>query len=346
MNSPRRLISTVGAVGIILFLASTNWVDVKAGETGNSHSEDEYFSTSNPWTRDVSNAPVDSESQAIIGWLSANGGWGTGRMQVDFSLSVLLATPTSPRVPVVAHSSGRYYSPDCEEGVSDFPLPQGGAIEGERGYTCTTNGDCHILVLDKANRKLFESYRSNLVAGRLESSCAVIWDLDKTYPDDLRGDQCTSADAAGFPIAPLLFTADEIFAGEIRHAIRFILPNPRMRKRVYVRPATHAGGPSGPVHAVPYGARFRLKSSPEVERKIAALKPAARVVARAMQKYGMLLADGGNIALTAADDRFTTHKWSEVGFGSRDLATLQVTDFDMIEAGPRIPLTYDCVRNP
>ena len=74
----------------------------------------------------------------------------------------------------------------------------------------------------------------------------------------MRGDQCTSADAAGFPIAPMLFTADEVAAGEIAHAIRFILPNPRMasfpdgpdsntaRDPLYVRPATHAGGPSGP----------------------------------------------------------------------------------------------------
>ena len=25
---------------------------------------------------------------------------------------------------------------------------------------------------------------------------------------------------------------------------------------------------------------------------------------------------------------------------------IQVTDFELIDAGPRIPLTYDCVRNP
>ena len=309
-------------------------------------SPNEYFRNPNPWTRDVSTAPVDRESDSVIGWLSANGGWGTGRLQVDFTIGVLEATPGTPVVSIVPHTSGRYYTPDCDQGVDDFPLPEGGAIEGESGYTCTTNGDCHILVLDKANRRLFESYRSNLVSGQLQSSCAVVWNLDKVYGDDLRGDQCTSADAAGFPIAPLLFTADEIFEGEINHAIRFILPNKRIRARVYVRPATHAGRPTGPVNAVPYGARFRLKSSPEVERKIGALKPAARVVARAMQKYGMLLADGGNIALTAANDRFTAHKWREVGFGARDLATLQVSDFEMIEAGPRIPLTYDCVRNP
>ena len=47
------------------------------------------------------------------------------------------------------------------------------------------------------------------------------------------------------------------------------------------------------------GARFRLKASYDMSQ----LTPAAQVVARAMQKYGMFLSDGGNIALTAQSDR-------------------------------------------
>ncbi len=71
----------------------------------------------------------------------------------------------------------------------------------------------------------------------------------------------------------------------------------------------------------------------------------ARVVARAMQKYGMLLADGGNIALTARSDRFTTAKWAAL-LGPRDLDALRPADFEMVDGGARIPLTLDCVRNP
>jgi hypothetical protein len=65
-----------------------------------------------------------------------------------------------------------------------------------------------------------------------------------------------------------------------------------------------------------------------------------------MQRYGMLLADGGNIALTAADDRFTVHKWSDVGIDSHALFGIQVTDMEVVDLGPTVPLTYDCVRNP
>ncbi len=299
--------------------------------------DDGYFPADTPWYRDVTNAPVDSESSVIINWLASNGGWGTGRMQVDFSFHILTMDSGTPFIPVVRNSD--YYIPDCDANTT-FPLPAGGAIEGSDNYSCT-GGDCHLLVRDLANKKIYESYVSNVVNGSLHTTCIAVWSY-KSYPETLRGDQCTSTDAAGFPITPLLFTADEIAAGEIKHAIRFILPNARMRARVYVRPASHAGGPSGPAQAVPYGARLRLKSSFDVNR----LNPAARVVARAMKKYGMLLADGGNIALTAASDQYTTAKWDQVGFGPRDLDTLQVTDFEMIEAGPRIPLTYDCVRNP
>jgi hypothetical protein len=64
-----------------------------------------------------------------------------------------------------------------------------------------------------------------------------------------------------------------------------------------------------------------------------------------MQEYGMVLSDGGNIALTFADDRFTTHKWSEVGVSATSLQALQVTDFEVVDFGSVIPYG-DCTRNP
>ena len=62
-----------------------------------------------------------------------------------------------------------------------------------------------------------------------------------------------------------------------------------------------------------------------------------------MQKHGMVLADGGNIALTAQSDRFTTTKWDGL-LDSYDLSSIQPTDFEVIDTGSPIELTYDCVR--
>jgi serine/threonine-protein kinase len=89
--------------------------------------------------------------------------------------------------------------------------------------------------------------------------------------------------------------------------------------------------------------RFRLRA----DYPVASLSTeGARVVARAMQRYGMLLADGGNIALTAQSDRFTTHHWTDVGVDRRSLQAIQVSDMEVVGMGTPIPLTFDGVRNP
>ncbi len=96
---------------------------------------------------------------------------------------------------------------------------------------------------------LFESYHSNLVGDGLESQCAVHWDLTRVYPPEgPRRAMHAAPMRPGYPISALLFNADEIYAaiqsqGDIGHAIRFILPNDRMKAGEYVHPATHAGGP-------------------------------------------------------------------------------------------------------
>ncbi|HEY6876845.1 MAG TPA: hypothetical protein VI299_02455, partial [Polyangiales bacterium] len=193
-----------------------------------------------------------------------------------------------------------------------------------------------------AEKRLYEMWRANIMGNTFRGGCAAIWDTSRVYGPEGRGEQCTSADAGGFPIAPLLFSADEVAAGNIDHAIRFILPNARMRAKTYQHPGTHAGGPSGPADAPIYGSRWRLKSS----FNLASLpNDGARTVARALQQYGMVLADGGNIALTAQSDRFTTAKWDGL-LDSRDLVSIQPTDFEVVQTGEPIALTFDCQRTP
>jgi serine/threonine-protein kinase len=226
-----------------------------------------------------------------------------------------------------------------------MPVPPGGALEGESGYACTQNGDCHLLVIDRALQKAFEMWRANIVNGTFYGGCLAVWDLTKDYIPHGRGEGCTSADAGGFPMTALLFDADEVASGQINHAIRFILPNDRIGKGAYVHPATHstfASQSTTAPNAPPYGARFRLRADYPIN---GLPSPGAKVVARAMQKYGMLLSDGGNDALTATSDQFTQHKWS--GLLSRfDLVALQPGDFVMVDGGARIPYSQNtnCVR--
>ncbi len=119
---------------------------------------------------------------------------------------------------------------------------------------------------------------------------------------------------------------------------------------MYVHPANHGttgtaehGASDTDPNAVPYGSRLRLKANYPVASFVAgnvsdggaAATAAARVLLRTLQKYGMVLADGGSVPLTAESDYYTTHKWSEFGMdpvnqsGGQVLYGLQVTDFEV-----------------
>jgi serine/threonine-protein kinase len=315
--------------------------------TGGGQGQGGLFVHPHPWTQDVSGLPWSTRSDDIISALKSLGGWGgSDILQIDFTITLMTADGATPLRPVTVSDIDDYCygGPDCEALPLQMPLPANGNTEGSGTYACNNaDDDCHVLVHDTAHQRLYELYRVTGSAAGVETTGAFIWDLTKQYPPTLRGDQCTSADAAGLPIAALLATPDEVAAGEIPHAVRFILPNSAMKMKAYVRPATHAGAPSSDnPNAPPYGVRFRLKASFDETPYNAA----ERVVLRALKKYGMILSDGGQVPLTFGSDRLSTHKWADLGIAADSFEAVTVDDFEVVDLGEEITLTYDCVRNP
>jgi hypothetical protein len=322
-----------------------------------SQAEGRYFPDDAWFYQDASQAPVAPDSDAITAWMVQEmgpGGWGSGTMRIDFSI-VAVDAPAGTAKRDFTLEPDYYYEPDCD--TAPVPLPPGGFVEDYpqdppdpnnqwAGYDCSGFGegaDCHMIVVSRSEQRLYEIYHATLDAeDTFRGGCEAVWSTGAAPGPDGRGQQCTSADAAGFPIAPLLFSAEEVKAGLIDHAIRFILPNTMIRAKKYVSPATHGTNTSGPATAIPYGGHMRLKADYPVET----LKPAAQVVARALQKYGMYMSDGGSIALTAQADVVSCATWAEVDLGPHDLNTLKATDFEVIDHGPTIDVTYECQRTP
>jgi len=315
------------------------------------------------WNVDVSHAPLRANSAAMMTHLAgfSSHGWGDTRdfdFQIDFSFYVMHANASTPTPPIVAWpSTDDYYFGDCDDPGTPFPLPSLGGIEGTDppSYACHADeDDCHLLVVNDASMVLHEAYATNSAnAGGIHAICGLRWDLTKVYPRYGRGEHCTSADGAGFPIAPLLFNADEVWAaaqvhGDLGHAIRFILGNNRMMNDKYVHPASHGTIATSDTNAnaVPYGSRLKLKQSFDVNGFSS--NESVRVLLRTLQKYGMFLSDGGGIPLTAEADAFTTHKWddADIGIDSHSLFGIRPTDFDVVEAGDPMTVTYNCVRTP
>lgn len=298
-----------------------------------------YFPPDAPWYVDASAADVDPESDAIIAGLQAHG-WGSGDFHIDYSIEVLEGHSWTPRRSF--EPTADFYEPDCDH--VPMPVPAFGNLEGEVAYECTGGLDCHLIVAERDEGKLYEMWHANIVGDTFTGGCLAVWDMDTVYPDEGRGLQCTSADAGGLPIAPMLFTSDEVASGAIEHALRFALPNDDIDNDVFYAPATH-GTDKGADGTVPYGALFRLKSDFDMDR---IADPEARVIAVALQTYGMYLADDGVVPLLGKSDRRSDVKWRDL-FGASDtrpLLGIEPRDFEVVKFDTEpVPLTFLCDRN-
>ncbi len=143
--------------------------------------------------------------------------------------------------------------------------------------------DHHALMLNRDTCTLYELWHANWNDGRPSAGSGAVFDLRS---DGLRPAGWTSADAAGLPIFPLLVRYDELRAGEIRHALRVTAVR---TDRSYLWPARHQAGAAADPALPPMGARFRLRATFE----LSAFSRDAQVILRAMQRYGLILADNG-----------------------------------------------------
>ncbi|WP_462232723.1 thrombospondin type 3 repeat-containing protein [Ekhidna sp.] len=313
-----------------------------------------YFSNPMPWTTEIGDATVHANSANIISFLRGRAESNdlfpltNGVFQIDFtSLHIVKADANSPKMPFdefVELQYGDWYGdPPCDK-LREIPIPASARIEGVEGLVCAENlsEDCHLIVHDVDNKLLYEVFHATVINGeRVGGLCPVVWDLEYDYSSKLRGLQCTSADAAGLPIAPLLVTADEIAAGEIKHALRIILKNNNMRAGFFVPPATHAGGPSSQNDDAPkYGMRFRLRSNYPLDQ----LGESGKVIAKALQEYGAILADGGSIPFTFMADHYSQNKYDQFDdFGPKMFEDLlSIEDFEIVATEEPVVLTRDC----
>jgi len=198
-----------------------------------------------------------------------SGTWDGGPIGIPFDV-VSTATPTH-------HVRFQYAS---ESDRVRYPIPKNVHIEGGPHST----GDRHALLIDKSTCRLYELYDLRHTARGWTAGSGATWSLSS---DMLRPAGWTSADAAGLPIFPGLARWDEVSAGVIDHALRFTAP---VTRRAYVYPARHFASSSTSASLPPMGLRVRLKASVD----ISTFPPQARVVLRALQVYGMILADNGS----------------------------------------------------
>jgi len=202
-------------------------------------------------------ADAGARSAAMLKALDAAGGWGGGRLQIDFSIPLFFADGATPRQTITSRAAEPYCyrGPDCEPVPLQMPMPAGGNTEAAATIRATPAHE---------ERRL----RPPWLARRL--------------------------------------------AGEHRRE-RAALRRPPPLKATFDETKFNAG---------------------------------ERAILHAMKTYGMLLSDGGTIALTFADDRTGRAKWQSVGVTALSFSAIKVDDFDVVDLPVETALTDDCVRNP
>jgi hypothetical protein len=232
------------------------------------------------WNQNISKAPRDPRSNAYIAYINAHGDdilhpdFGSPR-PYGFPYSVVGARQRMLPVHYTA------YGDESEPGP--FPVPGGAPVEGGN----RSDGDRHVLIVDRAACRLYELYRAFYVARpqpHWNADAGTEWDLRSA---GRRPDGWTSADAAGLPIFPGLVRYDEAASGHLDHAIRVTVESTR---EAWVHPASHCAGDTSDPSAPPMGLRLRLKAGFGLGR----VSGPARTIALAMKRYGLIVADNGS----------------------------------------------------
>jgi hypothetical protein len=236
------------------------------------------FPPDNPWNQRVDRLPVASDSAALIASIGldrpVHADFGTVWHGAPNGIPFVVVSNRTPGVRVRFR-----YAAESDHGR--YPIPANVAVEGGP----SSAGDRHVIVVNRDTCRDYELFAA------FPHRHGSFWTAGSGAVFDLRSNRLrpagwTSADAAGLPILAGLARYDEVARGSIDHALRFTAP---CTSAHYVYPARHEASTCSGFYP-PMGLRLRLKPSVD----IAYLPYQARVVAVALKRYGMILADNGS----------------------------------------------------
>jgi hypothetical protein len=291
------------------------------------------FPADNWWNLDISSAPIDAASASFISYIGPTKG-----MHPDFGGDEspgsvhIYGYPYAVVDSAVTPKTVQFQYDDESDGVNHttgqsfpfYPIPdeaitQAHWVEGgdPGNVDLRSSSDRHLLIVDRDRRHLYELFNVFYDGTQWHAGSGAFFDLNTNAR---RPDGWTSADAAGLPILPGLVRYDEVSGTqEIGHALRMTV----RATNGHVFPASHrAGSTTG---ALPMGARLRLKAS----RNISGFAPEVQKIFRAMQRYGLIVADNGSDMYVSGT--YDT-RWNN-GVLNPAFSSLKASDFDVIRLG-------------
>jgi hypothetical protein len=240
--------------------------------------------------------------------LSANGGQ-LSSDPTQYTYPVYVATADTPRHTVSTYSYSRRYNLDGTFTSLGFSVS---ALPIDASWTSSAGSDSQMVIIDSVTGDEYDIYRyagaGTYSASRISHYVAGTKRNGQPLDYISRG--------AGVPYLAGLIRPWEIAQGHIDHAIAFGYPFPAQSR--CVGPATKSDGNSTLPMAIPEGARLQLDptlDAADFDRW--GLSATGRIIARAMQRYGIILIDvSGRPKLYAENTMVNSQSsttWADVG---------------------------------
>lgn len=294
----RSLAPLAFAVSAALAAAAPVQVADRPGTPGPPPPPRRFFSDTSFWNQPLPDrAEIDPRNGHFLALLKTEPSGGFGINLHKWTIPVYEVESTTPRVHVAKHTltaeERRTWQTDRETfghgpGFDDgVPIPKAAMPDPEE--------DAHFAVVDWKAMRAWDTWGFRVRPdGSFESNTGMTYPLDgegafRTSDFDVKDGESIHfhgpSRAAGVPAIAGLILYDEVLAGEIRHKLACAIRFPARQEFVF--PAAWTDGPV--VGGIPEGAVIQL--DPHLDLARFDLLPGERVVARAMQRYGMVLVD-------------------------------------------------------
>jgi hypothetical protein len=234
-----------------------------------------FFAPTSVWNRPLArSAPLAADSGALVTELQRQvrsaGPW---IATTKFSVPIVTVDRRQRRVRVKLDTT----YPPLQRAFASVPVPP--------RSTPAAGSDRHLVVWQPSTDTMWEFW----LMQRRGDGWHARWGARIPHVSRSAGVNAspTGATASGLPLVGGLMTLDELRRGRIDHALALSIPS--TRAGVAAWPATRTDGETRGATAIPEGTRFRLDPRVDVDRL--GLPRPVEAMARAAQRYGMIVRD-------------------------------------------------------
>lgn len=297
------MLSAVGAVVLLWVVQAMGVVELPAYDTSAPARSAAIvrFEAGSWWNTPIPrNAPTNPASRRILNYLRTAPGRGRGCLMLAGAAGGQWGQPI-----YYANAADPTYS---VTGVAGVNLPELASLRIPRGAEAASNRDSGMVIYDLAKNYVVALSRAsyNPQQDSWTATGATVTYLNSNGLNVATGrsnDPRNRGTHRGNTGATMAVEWDEVAAGRIGRVLK-VASGPEVSARFVFPMVGSDGDYRGDNPAVPpQGLRFRIK--PSVDLAALDLNPEARVIARALQRYGFYIGDSGGTTALKLEDTVT-----------------------------------------